>query len=894
VDELNGEQFHQDIDIDDFKEYQLRMALVREVPIVERKADYGDVNAQVEFGKLLQKGDVIRRNKTRAVWYFKRAAHAGNVEAIVEYAKCLYSGDGSEKDVPAAVALWRQAADCGNTEGQYWLAIMHRDGREVPQNDDEAVRLFTAAASSGHAFARKCLVQMLGEGRGVSQNVREALNRFRFASDEDGPVLIHQLAMMYHHGRETAAKNVPKAVGLYSIAAHAGLSESLDVLYHIWRFGESDVPANRSKAAVIAERYAAKGEFIGIITYAHVLELGIGIRADRERATQLIAEAHAQKFASDQFNYAESLESGQRLPLDSETPLAYYLISAKNGNVQAMVRVGIAYENGKYISRDQDEAAQWFRKAADLDDHVAMWKYAFCFLNGHGVKRNSSEALRYLMMAAEKGNPDASMQLGFLYRDGQYVEKDYTKAVECFRCASNKGVPIAMSCLADMYKKGRGVSKDLREAAKLYRHSADLGHVYGMWQFGLCLLTGHGVKRNSSEALRYLMMAAEKGNLDACVEIGIMYREGEHVEKDYTKAVEYFRRASDKQSGRGKAALADMYKNEWGLSKDLDEAARLYRESADLGDVYGMWQFGLCLLNSHGVKRNSSEALRYLMMAAEKGNPDASMQLGFLYRDGTGFERLQTGIQSPRGMSGLADMSQNESGVSEDAGEAARLYPESANSGDDHVMWEYSFLLLNSLRVTRDGTEALRYPMLVAERGNPDACVQGAFTYREGNCVEHDCTKALEYLQREIRKQSGRGMPVLAEMLRDGLRVPNNFGEAARLDRESAGLGDDYPMGQFRLCSLNELRVEMNVSETAKHFKMDSDKRGLDACVDVAAVDRDGNRVEHDHTKPLEYFRLASDKRRSRGKKRLTDLQKATQSSPMGKRCGSKRQGRHA
>jgi TPR repeat protein len=93
-DELTGERFHQDIDLDPFMEYQSRIPRARPIRALERKADSGDASAQIEFGKKLQNGDGIGMNKARAVSYFKRAADEKDPDGLVEYGKCLFNGDG--------------------------------------------------------------------------------------------------------------------------------------------------------------------------------------------------------------------------------------------------------------------------------------------------------------------------------------------------------------------------------------------------------------------------------------------------------------------------------------------------------------------------------------------------------------------------------------------------------------------------------------------------------------------------------------------------------------------------------------------------------------------------------------------------------------------------------
>jgi hypothetical protein len=98
--------------------------------------------------------------------------------------------------------------------------------------------------------------------------------------------------------------------------------------------------------------------------------------------------------------------------------------AADAGNADAMVGLGVLYENGQGVAQDYAKAREWYQKAADA------------------------------------GNADAMNNLGLLYQKGQGVTQDYAKAREWYQKAADAGDPIAMDNLGVLYRDGPGGAQD--------------------------------------------------------------------------------------------------------------------------------------------------------------------------------------------------------------------------------------------------------------------------------------------------------------------------------------------------------------------------------------------------------------------------------------------------
>ena len=100
----------------------------------------------------------------------RRRAEAGDLGAQVALGHHYAAGDGVERDLVRAASLYRGAAEAGNAEGQLALGLLYREGAGVPQDHPEAARWIRRAAQSGHAKARYYLGIMHREGDGVPRD----------------------------------------------------------------------------------------------------------------------------------------------------------------------------------------------------------------------------------------------------------------------------------------------------------------------------------------------------------------------------------------------------------------------------------------------------------------------------------------------------------------------------------------------------------------------------------------------------------------------------------------------------------------------------------------------------------------------------------------------------
>jgi TPR repeat protein len=156
------------------------------------------------------------------------------------------------------------------------------------------------------------------------------------------------LGTMYRHGKHVT-QDILEAIRLYQLAAEADLEDAFFALCELYTTGEGPVRPNFERAVEAAKLSADRGHFRGIVQFAGLLENGVGVQRDHERAEALLAKAHSKQYAVNQNNYAFDLELGNGCRPQPEEAVKYYRIAAENGNAGAMQNLGFCYTNGSGV-----------------------------------------------------------------------------------------------------------------------------------------------------------------------------------------------------------------------------------------------------------------------------------------------------------------------------------------------------------------------------------------------------------------------------------------------------------------------------------------------------------------------------------------------------------------
>ena len=127
---------------------------------------------------------------------------------------------------------------------------------------------------------------------------------------------------------------------------------------------------------------------------------------------------------------------------------AWYQKAAKQGNVFAVYKLGLHYEEGVDTKKDIYKAMELYKQASDNGVREAQFKLGQLYFNGSSINQNDSKAVAWYEKAMEKGDPNAQNSLGELYYKGREVDQDKNKALQLYlRSAkqSNKNAQFNLS-----------------------------------------------------------------------------------------------------------------------------------------------------------------------------------------------------------------------------------------------------------------------------------------------------------------------------------------------------------------------------------------------------------------------------------------------------------------
>ena len=493
---------------------------------------------------------------------------------------------------------------------------------------------------------------------------------------------------------------------------------------------------------------AGQGDLTAQVALGDIYAEGDGVPQDDAEAMRWYRLVAEQGNAEAQLALGGMYFSGRGVE-DAAEGVRWWRLAAEQGHLPAQTGLGGRYFDGRGVAQDEAEAVRWYRLAAEQgDEEVLAWllvtaeqgsieaqvNLAEMYSVMIGEVRDASEAVRWhrlvaeqghaeavawLLQAAKRGDSEAQLGLGVMYERGRGVTQDDAEAVRWYRLATDQGSTGTMLgirriaeqgnaeaqlVLGGMYFSGKGVAQDTREALRWYRQAAEQG---------------------TAEATAWVRRMAEQGNVAAQVNLGVMYEGGRGVTEDKVEAMAWYRRAVEEGSeeavtwireaanqgwAEAQVILADVYASGQGVVQDTREALRWYRLATDQGSTGTMFgirrmaeqgsaeaQHGLGVMyaEGRGVAQDEAEAVRWYRQAAEQGHADAQFTLGSMYLDGRG--------------------------VAQDEAEAVRWYLLAAKQEHLAAQVALGSMYAEGRGMAADASEAERLYLLAAKQGSPEA-----------------------------------------------------------------------------------------------------------------------------------------------------------------------------
>lgn len=351
------------------------------------------------------------------------------------------------------------------------------------------------------------------------------------------------------------------------------------------------------------------------------------------------------------------------------------LLSAQQGDVEAMVYLASIYYTGKSIVDDgwfahllkldsvnseqpnYKEALFWAEKAATLGNIKAYTILGNLHAHGPDELKDKEKAIAYYRKTKGK-DASAAYFLAMLL-----LEKDDLKeTIDFLKIASSGNVVQSFYPLAYMYENGIGVKKDTSESYQLYEKSAKFGDARAQFRLG-CILLGKknilhaetwlrkAISQNHSEAafilgkyffenedrklfrneyIKLLQKSMKLGSIDALQLLSkIYYREG-----DIINSIILLLNGVIKNNKSCSLLLGNILSSEHVKDKDWIFGIDELRKLAKAGNELALWQIGVCLRISK--RSNFSESLRILLSLEKSDIIEAKVMAAEMILNGHG------------------------------------------------------------------------------------------------------------------------------------------------------------------------------------------------------------------------------------------------------------------
>lgn len=366
-------------DFDDVLEY---------LDLMSRK---GDLKATFSLGRLHYEGSrTMRRNLKIARAYFMTVARK------------YWQKDGSIKEEDQAVA--KIAAKAAGYIGRMFLR-----GEGMEQSFDKALTWFKRGVANGDALCQYQLGLMHLHGLGLRKDPVRAADFFKEAVNQDFASAQVNMGMLFLDQGDTNT-----ATRFFDLAARHG---HIEAFYHLAEISNNGVGRERSCGMATAY-YKMVAEKVESIHSSFDEANRAYDEGDTETALVTYMMAAEQGYESAQTNVAYLLDEYKSiLSLDSLIPwkkrrssilrnavlaLIYWTRSAKQSNIDSMVKMGDYYLGGYGIEADMEKAATCYQTAAETHQSAqALWNLGWIHENGMGVEQDFHLAKRFYDQALE-------------------------------------------------------------------------------------------------------------------------------------------------------------------------------------------------------------------------------------------------------------------------------------------------------------------------------------------------------------------------------------------------------------------------------------------------------------------------------------------------------------
>ncbi len=266
------------------------------------------------------------------------AAGAGDVEAQLQVGKMYFQGKLGREQRVEGVRWLQVASEHGSTEASAWLGACYLLGRGVEKNEDKARSLLEAAAGKGDAVG----LRFMGVWFERKQDYGKAAAYYTQAIQHGDSNALVRMAHLQAHGLGLS-KDKKKAQALLVQAAGQGGEWAQLRLGRAYELGDSKAGVARDPGLAIKfySQAALQGNRIAAYRLGQIYSSGIGtaVAKDPKKALESYKQSALQGYAPAQYELARMREQGKDVELSLVAAYYWYSMAARRNHEQASERL---------------------------------------------------------------------------------------------------------------------------------------------------------------------------------------------------------------------------------------------------------------------------------------------------------------------------------------------------------------------------------------------------------------------------------------------------------------------------------------------------------------------------------------------------------------------------
>ena len=507
-------------------------------------ADLGDTEGEIEWAKILEKGNgTTERNIDLAMDFYRRAAEKFDAFSAYKYAELL------SRINEVMAEFWLQFSAFLDYPNAFLDAAKSYD-RSC--EDDFANHYAYLAAVSDDIDAIIFLAEKYYKGDGIEKSPEYAkwyMEKLNFP-----PLHAFKLSLKLRSVRAKEAPNISVrdrralAVNLLGKARRLGLSHPVFYLT-AFLFEKGDM----NSGAELGEMYLS----------------GNGTEKNSEEGIRCLSRA------------------------------------AASGNAKAYMTLGRVYYEGIHAEKSIKFSLECFENAARLGHAAAHEQLGDIYHSSDFEGWSIETALAHYKKAADMGLPSARKKADKIIeiRKEFYkkaVESEKTSPADSFKyrfAGATMGHTPSKLLLAEAYARGIGTKKNRPKAFELWKSAADADEDGAYFPLGLCYAYGFGTSFDFDLAIKVLAIADKRGSSEARSEVQRLLRNKKLAlaKKFYSKAMHliykgrfdaaigYLEASSKLSFSKAIYTLGCLFEFGRGTETDKSEAYRLYALADEAG-----------------------------------------------------------------------------------------------------------------------------------------------------------------------------------------------------------------------------------------------------------------------------------------------------------------------